>query len=282
MKAKSMKVRTFSPGWILAFAFAFVWLIVTGLPFYYMIVTSFKTLGEFLGDGLFELPASWIPVNYIKVFEGSFLRYLVNSVILIAVTLTLLLLLSAFAAYPLARMKFRLNRPIFSVIVAAMSVPIYITLIPLFIMAINTNTYDTRWALIGPNLAFNLPMSVFILTSFMQSIPRELEEAAEIDGCGRFSTFFRIIFPLSRPGLATLGIYNGVVIWNEFCFVMVLTQSPAVRTLPLAVWDYQGQYSINIPLILAVLTLSSLPIILLYLFSQDKLVKGMMVGAVKG
>lgn len=282
MKAKSKKVRTFSPSWILAFAFAFVWLIVTGLPFYYMIVTSFKTLGEFLGGSLFKLPASWIPVNYIKVFEGSFLRYLLNSVVLIVITLTLLLLLSAFAAYPLARMKFRLNRPVFSIIVAAMSVPIYITLIPLFIMAINTRTYDTRWALIGPNLAFNLPMSVFILTSFMQSIPRELEEAAEIDGCGRFSTFFKIIFPLSKPGLATLGIYNGVVIWNEFCFVMVLTQSPSVRTLPLAVWDYQGQYSINIPLILAVLTLSSLPIILLYMFSQDKLVKGMMVGAVKG
>jgi raffinose/stachyose/melibiose transport system permease protein len=282
MKAKSVKVRTFSPGWIPAFVFAFVWLIVTGLPFYYMIVTSFKTMGEFLGGSLFELPASWIPLNYIKVFEGSFLRYLLNSVILIAITLTLLLLLSAFAAYPLGRMKFRLNRPVFSIIVAAMSVPIYITLIPLFIMAINTKTYDTRLALIGPNLAFNLPMSVFILTSFMQSIPRELEEAAEIDGCGRFSTFFKIIFPLSGPGMATLGIYNGVVIWNEFCFVMVLTQSPAVRTLPLAVWDYQGQYSINIPLILAVLVLSSLPIIILYMFGQDKLVKGMMVGAVKG
>jgi raffinose/stachyose/melibiose transport system permease protein len=282
MKTKSTKVKTFSMLWIPAYVLAFAWLIVTGLPFYYMIVTSFKSLGEFLSGGLFKLPVSWIPLNYIKVFEGSFLRYLLNSVILITITLALLLLLSACAAYPLARMKFRLNGPIFSIIVAGMSVPIYITLIPLFIMAINTNTYDTRWALIGPNLAFNLPMSVFILTSFMQSIPKELEEAAEIDGCGQFSTFFKIIFPLSGPGLATLGIYNGVVIWNEFCFVMVLTQSPAIRTLPLAVWDYQGQYSVNIPLILAVLVLSSLPIIILYIFGQDKLVKGMMVGAVKG
>jgi raffinose/stachyose/melibiose transport system permease protein len=282
MKAKSVKVRTFSLLWIPVFAFAFAWLVVTGLPFYYMIVTSFKTLGEFLGGGLFRLPSSWVPLNYIKVFEGSFLRYLLNSIVLIVITLTLLLLLSACAAYPLSRMKFPLNRPVFSIIVAGMSVPIYITLIPLFIMAINTKTYDTLWALVGPNLAFNLPMSVFILTSFMHSIPKELEEAAEIDGCGRFSTFFRIIFPLSGPGLATLGIYNGVVIWNEFCFVMVLTQSPAVRTLPLAVWDYQGQYSINIPLILAVLVLSSLPVVVLYIFGQDKLVKGMMAGAVKG
>jgi raffinose/stachyose/melibiose transport system permease protein len=280
MKTRAIKTRTFSIGWVLAFVFAFVWLLITGLPFYYLIITSFKSLGEFLNGSLFRLPNSWKPVNYAKVFEGSFLRYLLNSVILIVITLTLLLLLSAFAAYPLSRIKFRLNRPIFSIIVACMSVPIYITLIPLFVMYAQIHVYDTLWALIGPNIAFNLPMSVFILTAFMQSIPMELEEAAEIDGCNRYSTFFRIIFPLSGSGLATLGIYNGVVIWNEFCFVMVFTQSPSVRTLHLAVWDYQGQYSINIPLILAVLVLSSLPIIILYIFGQDKLVKGMMAGAV--
>ncbi|MDR2433774.1 MAG: carbohydrate ABC transporter permease [Treponema sp.] len=247
-----------------------------------MVVTSFKTLGEFLSGNLFKLPASWIPNNYMRVFQGGFFQYFFNSVILILISLSLLLLCSAFAAYPLSRMKFRLNRPIYSMIVAAMSVPIHITLIPLFVMANNINIYDTRWALVGPNIAFNLPMSVFILVSFMHGIPKELEEAAEIDGCGRFNTFFKIIFPLSTPGLATLGIYNGVVIWNEFIFVMVLTQSQAVRTLPLAVWEYQGQYSNNIPLIMAVLTLSSLPVILLYIFGQDKLVKGMMAGAVKG
>jgi raffinose/stachyose/melibiose transport system permease protein len=220
--------------------------------------------------------------NYVKVFQGGFLRYLANSLSVVLVSLALLLFLAAFAAYPLSRMTFKLNKPVYSLIVAAMSVPIYITLIPVFVMAIRTGLYDTLWALVGPNIAFNLPMSVFILVSFMRGIPRELEEAAEIDGCGKFAAFFRIIFPLSRSGLATLGIYNGVVIWNEFIFVMVLTQSQAVRTLPLAVWQFQGQYSSNIPVIMAVLTLSSLPIILLYIFGQDKLVKGMMAGAVKG
>jgi raffinose/stachyose/melibiose transport system permease protein len=276
------KKRRVSAWWCLAFFFAFIWLLITGLPFYYLIITSFKTLGEFLSGNLFRLPGTWQFSNYVQVFKGGFLQYLYNSVLLIIVALTLLLLLSAFAAYPLSRMKFRLNRPIFSLIVAAMSVPIHITLIPLFIMAIRANIYDTRWALVGPNIAFNLPMSIFILTAFMQGIPRELEEAAEIDGCGKFSTFFRIIFPLSTSGLATLGIYNGVVIWNEFSFAMVLTQSMRSRTLPLAVWAYQGQYSSNIPVIMAVLALSSLPVILLYIFGQDKLVKGMMAGAVKG
>jgi raffinose/stachyose/melibiose transport system permease protein len=276
------KKKTISPGWIGVYFFAILWLLITGLPFYYLIITSFKSLGDFLSGGLFKMPAVWEVSNYLKVFQGGFLRYLFNSLAVVLISLAVLLFLAALAAYPLSRMRFRLNKPVYSIIVAAMSVPIYITLIPLFVMAIKSGLYDTIWALVGPNIAFNLPMSVFILVSFMQSIPRELEEAAEIDGCGKFTTFFRIIFPLSRSGLATLGIYNGVVIWNEFIFAMVLTQSQPVRTLPLAVWQFQGQYSSNIPVIMAVLTLSSLPVILLYIFGQDKLVKGMMAGAVKG
>jgi raffinose/stachyose/melibiose transport system permease protein len=116
----------------------------------------------------------------------------------------------------------------------------------------------------------------------MQSISKEIEEAAEIDGCSKFGAFFKVILPLSKSGLATLGIYNGVIIWNEFSFAMVLIQSQENRTLPLAVWGYQGQYTMNIPVIMALLFLTSLPIILLYVFGQDKLVKGMMAGAVKG
>jgi raffinose/stachyose/melibiose transport system permease protein len=281
MKARKRK-KTVSIWWIPALFFALIWMLITGFPFFYMIITSFKSLGEFLSGNLFKLPVSWVPGNYMRIFQGGFFQYLFNSIVLILITLPLLLLLSAFAAYPLSRMKFRLNRPIYSIIVAAMAVPIYIALIPLFTMANAVNIYDTMWALVGPNIAFNLPMSVFILVSFMHGIPKELEEAAEIDGCGKFHAFFKIIFPLSMPGLATLAIYNGGVIWNEFIFVMTLTQSQAVRTLPLAVWEYQGQYSSNIPLIMAVLAISALPIILLYIFSQDKLVKGMMAGAVKG
>jgi raffinose/stachyose/melibiose transport system permease protein len=276
------KKKTISVWWILAFFFAFIWILITGLPFYYLVITSFKSPDDFLSGSLFKLPAAWELSNYIKVFQGGFPRYLFNSIVLVVVSLVALLFLASLAAYPLSRMAFKLNKPIYSLIVAVMAVPIHITLIPLFVMAINTKIYDTIWALAGPNIAFNLPMSVFILVSFMHSIPKELEEAAEIDGCGKFMVFFKVIFPLSIAGLATLGIYNGVVIWNEFIFVMVLTQSQAVRTLPLAVWQFQGQYSSNIPVIMAVLTLSSLPIILLYIFGQDKLVKGMMAGAVKG
>jgi raffinose/stachyose/melibiose transport system permease protein len=280
--AQLVRKRGFPFLWMLAIIFSLLWLVISGAPFLFQIFTSLKTQGEFITGGLLKLPEKLSFENYVNVMKGGFYKYFFNSVVVIAISLTLLLFISAFAAYPLSRMQFRLNRPIFAAIVAAMSIPIHITLIPVFIMSIRFNLYDKILGLIGPNVAFNLPMSIFILTAFMQNISREVEEAAEIDGCGKFSTFFKVIFPLSRSGLATLGIYNGVVIWNEFIFVMVLTQSQSSRTLPLAIWEYQGQYSMNTPLIMALLILSSLPVILLYIFGQDKLVKGMMAGAVKG
>ena len=116
----------------------------------------------------------------------------------------------------------------------------------------------------------------------MKEIPKEIEESAQIDGCNRFQMFFRIILPLAKPGLATLAIYNGVNMWNEFSFAYTLTQSTVNRTLPLAVWEFQGQYSMNTPMIMSVLTLTVIPMILLFIFMQDKLIKGMTAGAIKG
>jgi raffinose/stachyose/melibiose transport system permease protein len=282
MKYRLNGTKQFSVFWLGVVIFAFIWLVIAGAPFVFQIFISFKSQGEFITGGLFKLPEQFSFINYATVMKGGFYKYFFNSMVVIVISLTLLLFISSFAAYPLSRMKFRLNKPIFAAIVATMSIPIHITLIPVFIMSIRLNIYDKITALIGPNVAFNLPMSIFILAAFMQGISRKMEEAAEIDGCGKFSTFFKVIFPLSKSGLATLGIYNGVVIWNEFIFVMVLTQSQNSRTLPLAIWEYQGQYSMNTPLIMTLLILSSLPVILLYVFGQDKLVKGMMAGAVKG
>jgi len=268
--------------WIFANCFAVIWLIITGAPFIFQIIASLKTQGEFITSSLFDLPNKLYFENYISVLTGGFFRYFLNSLIVLSISLSLLLFISACAAYPLSRMKFRLNRFILGAIVAAMSIPIHITLIPVFTMSIRFNLYDKIYALIGPGVAFNLPMSIFILTVFMGGISRELEEAAVIDGHGKFSTFFTIILPLSKSGLATLGIYNGVMIWNDFLFAMLLLQTQKARTLPLAIWEYQGQYSINIPVIMALLALSSLPLIVLYIIGQDKLIKGIMAGAVKG
>jgi len=258
------------------------WLIITAIPFIFMLLAGFKQQFEMLMGSVFDLPKTLYLKNFIDVFKGNIFIYFKNSVIVLVVSLTMLLILSACASYPLSRFKFKFNKPIYAIIVACMSVPVHVTLLPIFLMTNKMGMYDSIWALVGPYVAFNLPISVFILVTFMQAIPKELEEAAEIDGCNKYKIFFNVMLPLVKPGLATLAIYNGVSIWNEFSFALTLTQSLPNRTLPLAIWEYQGQYTMNVPMIMSVLAISMLPMIIAFVFGQDKLIKGMMAGAVKG
>lgn len=282
MKKQSGKKLKSRIAWFAASILAIFWTVITVLPFIFMVLNSFKERFEMLVKGIFQLPDKLLTANYEAVLKGNFFMYVKNSVLVLVVSLTLLLFISACAAYPLSRFHFKLNHFIYGIIVACMSIPMHITLIPVFKMTKNIGIYDSIWALIGPYVAFGIPISVFILTGFMKSIPKDIEEAAAIDGCNKYRMFFTIILPLSKAGLSTLAIYNGVTMWNEFSFAYTLTQSPEARTLPLAVWDFQGQYSMNTPMIMAVLTLTILPLIVLYIFMQDKLVKGMTAGAVKG
>lgn len=268
--------------WIVAIILAVIVTFTAVMPFIFMVFNSFKGKFEMLTKGVFSPPERLNFSNYQEVLDGGFVRYFGNSVFVLCISLLLVLFIAACAAYPLARFKFRMNGFMYALIVACMAIPIHITLIPVFQMTKSLKIYDTIWAMIGPNVAFALPISVFILTSFMMGIPREIEESAEIDGCNKYRMFFTMILPLAKPGLSTLAIYNGVNIWNEFSFAYTLTQSPKNRTLPLAVWDFQGQYSMNTPMIMSVLTLTVLPMIILFIFAQDKLVKGMTAGAVKG
>ena len=268
--------------WVIATILAVFAAVVAIAPFIFMVMNSFKEKFEMLTKGVFTLPNKLDFTNYREVIEGNFFSYFFNSVIVLVVSLVILLLISAFASYPLSRFKFKLNGFVYAVIVACMSIPVHITLIPIFKMSQSLHLYDSIWALIGPYVAMNIPISVFILTSFMQQIPKEIEEAATIDGCGKMRIFFSVILPMAKPGLSTLAIYNGVNMWNEFIFGYTLTQSQGNRTLPLAVWEFQGQYSMNTPMIMAVLTLTVLPMIILLIFAQDKLIKGMAAGAVKG
>lgn len=277
--AKRKKVTS----WIFVMILAIIWLFVALIPFLFMVLTGFKQKLETIMYGAFHLPEKIFTKNYLDVItDPNFWVYFRNSVIVLALSLIILLFISACAAYPLSRFRFKMRKPIYMLIVALMSVPIHVTMIPIFQLTIGMGLYDTIWALIPVNVAFALPISVFILVGFMEGIPRDLEEAADIDGCSKYKRFFKVILPLSVPGLSTLAIYNGVNIWNEFIFAFTLTQSNENRTLPLALWNYQGQYASNTAMIMACLTLSVLPMIILFIIMQDKLVKGMMAGAVKG
>ncbi|MBB4120254.1 carbohydrate ABC transporter permease [Martelella radicis] len=258
------------------------WLAVTTLPFIFVAFMSLKTQQETFANPVWALPESFNLSNYIEVLEGSFLIYLRNSLFVITTSVVIILLFSSMAAYALARLKFKFSDSLFALIVAGMIVPLHVTLVPVYLMTRSMGLYDTPAGLIGPYVAISLPISVFILTEFMRQVPKELEEAAMLDGCGPFKIYWKIFLPLAGPGLSTVAIYNGIMLWNEFVFAYVLTSSADRRTLPLAVWDFQGQYASNVPAIMAVVTLSALPLIIVYAIGQEKIVNGMMAGSLKG
>ncbi len=278
----SMAKGKFKPVFLAIIPAAALWLFICLAPFYFMLTTSLKSLGDYSTAGFFKFPKALIFNNYLKVLSGEFYRYFLNSIFVVAISLFILLVISSFAAYPFSRFHFKLNKPLFFFVVACMALPIHVTLIPIYLLTKNIGIYDNIFALIGPYIAFNLPISVFILTGFMRGIPLELEEAAEIDGCGKFRTFFSIMLPMAKSGVATVAIFDSITMWNEFSFVLVLTQSVKSRTLPLSIWDYQGQYTSNVPMILTVLVLSVIPMIIAFIIGQDKLIKGMIAGAIKG
>ena len=268
--------------WAIVFVLALFWVFVTLIPFLFMIINSFRKQFDMLSQGVFHFPNPWYFDNYPHIVQNGFFGYFGRSVFIVALSLVVMLIFSAFAAYPLSRMKFKFRNLIYAGIVAMMSIPMHVTLIPIFKMTTSMGLYDKLISLLGPYVAFALPMSVFILTGFMMTIPKEIEESAEIDGCNKYNNFFQIILPLAKSGLSTLAIYNGVSMWNEFAFANTLLQTPAQKTLPLALGQFKGEHSLDMPMILAVLVLSALPMIILFIIFQDKLVKGMMAGAVKG
>lgn len=261
---------------------ACIWAFITIFPFFFMVLSSFKQSSEMFMNGVFSLPEHFSLANYAEVLERRFGIYFKNSGLTLLLSLVGILVISSLASYVFARLESKWTNRLLAVVVACMSIPIHIAFIPVFILTQKFHTYDTIFGLVGPYIAFYLPISIFILSGFMKGIPKELEEAALIDGCSYYQIFARIILPLSKPGIATIAIYDSVYIWNEFSFALILTSSMKSKTLPLAISDFKGEYTMNVPLIMTVLTLCAIPMIIAFCIGQDKLVKGMMAGAVKG
>lgn len=260
---------------------ATAWLLITGGPLLFVAVTSFKSIQEFLTD-LWALPETLRFTNYREAIEGGIGGFFVNSLMVSVGSVVLTLVLASLASFPLAKMKFRFNRALFLLFIAGAMIPVHVTLIPIYTLTNQLGIYDSLLALLGPYVAFHLPLAILILTEFMRQLPRELEEAARIDGAGHLEIFLRIIMPLSTPALSTVAIYTFINVWNEFVFALVLLSSRSNMTLPLGLMQFSGEYSVNVPGLLAAVTLASLPVILFYLVMQERVVSGMVAGAVKG
>lgn len=259
-----------------------IWLVITGYPLVFLVQNSFKGRMEFFTNPVWSMPKTFNFQNYIDVLSSGFYLYFINSLIICFVSVVLIVMAASLASYAISRIEFKYNKIVYILFMAGMMIPIHATLIPIYKLSLSMHIYDKLLGLIGPYTAFSLPISIFILTGFINKIPYELEEAATIDGATRFQIFRKVIMPLAKPAISTITIYNLTILWNEFVYALVLTSSPEKRTLTLGLFNFQGAHGVNIPLVLTALVLSVLPVMILYVLLQDKVIKGMTAGALKG
>jgi raffinose/stachyose/melibiose transport system permease protein len=264
------------------YALAIIWLLFALYPFVFLILNSFKRLMEFFSGNVWKLPKDFSLVNYLAIWNNNFPRFLFNSAFVVSISLSLLLFSGSSAAFGLSRLKFKFHRVFYYLFVGGMTIPVHITLIPIYVITRRLGMYDTLWALIGPYIAFNVPITVFILVSFMEGIPRSLEEAAYIDGSTHWQNYWNIVLPISRPALTAVGIYNSVILWNDFIFPLVLISAESKRPLTLALWNFQGEFGSNVPALMAALILSMIPLLVFYAVTREKLIEGLVAGAIKG
>lgn len=258
-----------------------VWLVIVGVPLYFLAVTSLRASGAYLADGPMALPSSLTVENYVTVLTSQFPRYFLNNLLVTVACVAIVIALALPAAYAIVRSRSRLVSTAFSVVLLGLAVPAQAVIVPLYLMITQLRLYDSLLAIILPTSAFALPLSIVVLTSSLRDVPKELYEAITIDGAGTVRTLFSLVLPLSRSGLATIGIYTALQAWNGFLFPLVLTQDPDVRVLTLGLWDFQGQYGTNVPLVTAAVTLSLLPLLVVYLLGRRFLLAGLTAGAGK-
>ncbi len=252
------------------------------VPLVIMISTSFKTNAEIFNNP-FGLPESLNFDAYTTLFViSNYGRYFMNSIGVTIISLTVAVTVSALASYAISKYQFKYSRALYVFFVVGLIVPIKLGTIDIMITMLNLKLFDTLWALIIVYIAMAIPLSVFILYDYIKMIPDELSSAARIDGCSEQGIFARIIVPLVKPGLAAAGIISFIPNWNEFWFPLVLIKSRDQFTIPLATGQLFGQFDTKLNLVFAVLSLASIPVIIIYLLLSNYFVKGLSAGAVKG
>ena len=256
-----------------------LWLAIVVIPVYWVLITSLKLQSNYYASNPMLPPSDPTLDNYRFVIESDFAGYFVNSVVVTAGAVVPAVLVSFMAAYAIVRgWRLRFLRTANGLFLMGLAIPLQATVIPLYLIIIRLQLFDSLMALILPSIAFAVPLSVLVLANFIRDVPKELFEAMRIDGATEWGTLWRLAAPLTRPAIITVTIYNALTIWNGFLLPLILTQSPDKRTLPLALATFQGQYSVNVPAIGAAVVLTTLPILVLYAFGRRQLLTGLAAG----
>jgi raffinose/stachyose/melibiose transport system permease protein len=256
----------------------FVWLLVILVPIYYIVITSIRPREDYFSSNPLSLPSEFTLEPFRYVLENDFLRYFANSVVVTVATVVAVVVSSLLASYVIVRSRTRLARFSQKLFLMGIAIPLQATIIPVYYLIVQMGLYDTLWALILPSVAFAIPITVLILTNFLRDVPGELYESMTVDGASDWQMFRKLVLPLAKPAVVTVGIYDALQVWNGFLFPLVLTQSSDKRVLPLSLWAYQGEFTTNIPAVLAAVMLSALPILVLYVLGRRQLISGLTAG----
>lgn len=252
-------------------------------PAVWILLTSLKGEAELVRKPITYLPHELVLSNYVQAFiDQPLLKYLGNSLVVAAVSTAVSLVVAACAAYAIARLNLQWRKLILTCIVASSMFPLVTLLVPIFETMRNLNLLNTYTALVLPYTVLSLPVCTLVLVSFFQSIPRDLENAAMIDGCTRLGALWRIVVPLAAPGVFTAGILAFVNAWDEFLLALSLNASASMRTLPVGISLYQGEFTFPWPVISAALVVAIVPIAVLIALFQERVVGGLTQGGLKG
>jgi raffinose/stachyose/melibiose transport system permease protein len=259
-----------------------VFAVVVGYPVVAMVLNSFKGTYEMYSNP-WGLPAQLLWSNYqYALDEAQIPTFMLNSLIVSVVSVFFTVVLASLAAYSFATFEFRWRTPLFLLFALLLIVPVPVGIIPLYIIVSRLHLEDTYWALIHPYTAGGLPLSIFILRAYFQSIPQELSDAARIDGCTQMQAFLRVIIPVATPALSTVTIFQFINSWNEFFLALIFIHKQSMMTLPLGLQSFFYNYSVQWGYLFAALSMGLIPVIVVYLIMQRQFINGLTSGALKG
>lgn len=275
------KAKGWNPSRALVMFLLIIYSILIIYPLIWMLLSGFKdNQGLFLDT--WGLPKTWLWENYVMAWKQGIGRYFVNSIIVTGVSVILTLIISSCAAFALARFDFKGQSVLLLIIIGGLMLSPQVSLISLFKFLQKLGIYNTYLALIIPYVAYRIPFTTFLIRSYMLSLPREVEDSAYIDGCSSWQVFSRIIMPMSKPILATGALLTAMSCWNEFMFALVFIESDKFKTIPVGLMNLRSSLSTNWTVLMAGLTLSVVPMIVMFLIFQKQLVRGITSGGVKG
>jgi raffinose/stachyose/melibiose transport system permease protein len=252
-------------------------------PLALLVITAVRPLADFIGSGPLSWPSEFTWKNFSDAWGiGNFATTYRNSALLALMKVPLGVLISAMLGFALAKLRMKFRRTVMFAVFLGLTIPIYITIVPVFIMMRSAGATDSLFGLIGPYLAFGIPFEVLVLQSFFRQIPDEIIEAAKVDGASDWRIFFSVILPLSTPALVTVAILDAVATWNEFLFALILLNSDAHKTIPVGLLNFQGQFANNNTGLAAGILIAVVPILIAYMLLQRWIVGGLTAGATKG